>query len=521
MKNIPRDQVDPTQDVTLFQLIPVSNPSISGIPYGSFVRIQHVLTQCWMHTANDEEEGTTMEPPNFNAFTAISPVSSSPKIDIKPSPSLSLRQHARFNSTESTFSTVIDSHINTHNVVAKDMDSSSTYYPITASQELYYHDCFSITLVEEPLVDTFNSVNDMMPQLQSYLHFYQTASTDEEIPYSQLESIAQILKTLICFCTKSKETDPTKRVGIPIMYHQNLLREIGIIGTIMDMIKAPFHLTKRQDRDFQETNDRKGSSSDQNVSNPELRIVLTLCYHLLRVFLIRKSSFEAEEEDSMENQMYVYTKATEKAMIPIFVQHLMYNIGATDMMIELAQVLVNDKVLVLLDPLVVGRAIATTSSGLIEQNLSKSVHAVNWILLLNALCRKASASNISSSHISSSLLAFRDNVVDQLFTLGGECLLQTRLTTEKKHMEVAFGKNDTWFELNALINEYPHMLGYLESVLELMCSLSHKSNAKTIEIMSMCISKDICLKSLKNNKLPPTLRSKFCDLIRGKDKSNV
>jgi hypothetical protein len=505
--------------MTLFQLIPISAPSISGIPYGSFVRIQHVLTQCWMHAANGEEDvaATVLEPTSFNVpVTSMSPASSLPEKQLPLAiPSLSLRQHTRFNSTESTFSSVVNSHIDTNTtVVAKDMDPSSIYYHISTSQELYYHDCFSITLVEEPLADTFNFVNDMMPQLQSCLHHYQqaaTASTDKEVPYSQLEFITQILKTLIRFCTKSKEADPLKRVGIPIVYHQTLLREIGIIETVMDMIMAPFQLTKRNQ---QEAKGQQRPSDEEIASNPELNIVFTLCYHLLRVFLIRKSPFEEQESVSVENQMYVYRKAIKKGMISMFIKHLSFDIGATDMMIELAQVIVDDKVLALLDPLVIDKTMA--ASGLINVTSSNSVHAVNWIRLLNALCQKASVSNVSDDHVSSSLLAFRDKVIDKLFTLDSSCLLQTRMAIEKKQVEIRLGVQDTWLNLNDIIYEHSHLLGFLESILELICSLSCKSNVKTIELMSICVGKEVCLKSLKNNKLPSTLRSKFCDLIRGK-----
>jgi hypothetical protein len=494
LKNLPPHdhRTDPSQDMTLFQLIPISAPSISGIPYGSFVRIQHNMTQCWMHAANGEESTTTfMEPTSFNANTSALPI---PPLTI---PSLRQHhQHARFNSTESTFSSALNSSIDTNAaVVAKGMDPSSAYYHITASQELYYHDCFSITLVEEPLVDTFNYVNDMMPQLQSFLHYYQTTTTDEQMSYSQLELISQTLKTLIHFCTKSKEVDPTKRVGIPIVYHQNLLREIGMIETVMDMIRAPFRSHKRSP-----------SSDEKIMSNPELRIVFTLSYHLLRVFLIRKSPLEVQEDTSIENQKYMYRKVIEKGMISIFVRHLSYDIGAVDMMIELAQVMMDDKVLVQLDPLVINETMVAVAE-------SELTRAVNWIRLLNALCQKASASSVSDDPISSLLLAFRDKVVEHLFT--DRCVLQTRIMTEKKQVEIRFGMQDTWLELNTIIHEYPHMLGFLQSVLELICSLSCKSNAKTIELMSICVSKQVCLKSLKNNKLPSALRSRFCDLMRG------
>lgn len=202
LKN-PAHTMDPNQDTTLFQLIPVSPPSITGIPYGSFVRIQHIVTGCWMHSENGEEEERIFFSDNTlsTSIPVIHPQSPFvPTTRRENIPRLAIfQQDERHHSRYSSFSTLVED----EEVVMEDV--SDDQYRITASKELYYHDCFSITNVDQELSDTFNVANEMVPYLQWYLYQdrHVVGNDTYPIPYSEYESIVNILvirKSFVWFC---------------------------------------------------------------------------------------------------------------------------------------------------------------------------------------------------------------------------------------------------------------------------------------------------------------------------------
>lgn len=157
-------------DGTLFKFVPVSDPSRSGVPFGSYVRIQHVLTKCWMHAATESELRSSSLSPTPVALT-LTPDPTDTTNNSQPSFS-SQQQHpqqqpTRFFSTDSSS--------------AEDHTQSTAGSPlskISASQEFHYHDCFSITLVDNQLSDTFNIVNELLPQLQCFLMQSRPVSDD-------------------------------------------------------------------------------------------------------------------------------------------------------------------------------------------------------------------------------------------------------------------------------------------------------------------------------------------------------
>lgn len=554
---------DSSQDSTLFQLVPVSAPSITGIPYGSFLRIKHVLTDCWMHAAsNEDDENASITTADIPKFTISDPSSSSLSVnDTKTTrrnplnvPSLPLKQHERFTSTESLFSNIMESQQQQLDYFDVDMindtlpDSSETaYFGISAAQDLYYHDCFSITLVDQELADTFNFANEMMPSLQHYLCQSRAINKDTSVSFpiqqGEYESISDILKALIRFCTKSKEIDPLKRVGLPIEYHQILLRDIGIIKTVIDMIVVPFNLAKRRkireklrrQKPFNSDNNTASSGSNEKevtrselLLNTGLQDILTLCYHLLRVFLIRTPAIFQEDEEiespGRENQLYVFNKAGEKG-IALFIEHLSYNVGATDMLIRLLEVVEQHNIITLsIVTSLIDKSIVRTQEIVDELKkggtIQNTQQRVTCIRLLSALCQKVvtpapynkNSSSIVSVDTASLLMLYREKVTDRLFSLKGECLLQTKVVD--KHVEIKL-VNDEWRDLNKLLLEQPHMLLFMESLLDLIYSLSNESHTKTDDFISQCISREVCLLCLKNAALPCTLRSKFCDLLRG------
>lgn len=432
-------------------------------------------------------------------------------------------------------------------------DLSDAYLDISAAQDLYYHDCFSITLVDQELADTFNYANEMLPPLQRFLCQPRPINKDTSVSFpilqDEYESIANILRALIRFCTKSNESDPLKRVGLPIEYHQILVRDIGIIKTVIDMIVVPFNLTKRRkireklqrqtQQSFKQAVDCTTTSPDEKevtrselLLNTQLKHILTLCYHLLRVFLVRRPSALQEEDNDgtdndgpgRENQFYVFNKAGEQG-IALFIEHLSYNVGATDMLIRLLEVVEQHNVITLsIVTSLIEKSLVRTCD--ITEELKKGVRVedtqqrVTCIRLLSALCQKAAspASYRSSKNTAikadtaSLFLLYRERVREGLFSRSGACLLQTKVVD--KHVQVQF-VNDMWYDLGDLLQQQPHMLLFIESLLDLVYSLSNESHSKTDGFMSQCISREVCLLCLKNTALPCTLRSKFCDLLRG------
>ncbi|GAN04326.1 conserved hypothetical protein [Mucor ambiguus] len=573
VKDPPRP-FDSSQDSTLFQLVPVSAPPLTGVPYGSFLRIKHTLTDCWMHAASNEDEDTdSTSTSDVPKFTVSDPSSSSlsihhskstglapPLLQAPSSFTATKSRHQRFNSTESLFSNIMDSQQQQPDYFDVDMVndtlpdlSDDTYFDISAAQDLYYHDCFSITLVDQDLADTFNYANEMMPPLQRFLCQPRPANQNKSVSFpiqqDEYESIANILKALIQFCTKSNEPDPLKRVGLPIEYHQVLVRDIGIVKAVIDMIVVPFNLAKRrkvreklqrqtqQQPSSQDASYNNASSDEKEVTrselllNAQLKHILTLCYHLLRVFLIRRPCTLQEEDDDdsandgpgRENQLYVFNNAGEKG-IALFIGHLSYNVGATDMLIRLLEVVEQHNVITL--PIVtslIDRAIVRTRD--VAEELKTGVcvedtqQRVTCIRLLSALCQKAAspASHRSNKNTAvkadtaSLFLLYRERVSEGLFNRNGKCLLQTKIV--EKHVQIQF-LNDAWYDLGDLLQQQPRMLLFIESLLDLVYSLSNEPHSKTSDFMSQCISREVCLSCLKNIALPCALRSKFCDLLR-------
>jgi hypothetical protein len=173
-----------------------------------------------MHASNGEEKEVNSSSsvnnlPYFNVTAPTSariPVVMPSNATLSPSSSLKTRSlnipplsisqtfsesHSRYNS----MSTLIDDE-NENTPSQAESEDGTVQYRITASPELYYHDCFSITLVDEDLSNTFNIANEMLPQLHWYLTQTRYANDDDPYPIhdSEYESIVSIL-VCINLCT--------------------------------------------------------------------------------------------------------------------------------------------------------------------------------------------------------------------------------------------------------------------------------------------------------------------------------
>ncbi|RCI00637.1 hypothetical protein CU098_000902, partial [Rhizopus stolonifer] len=417
--------------------------------------------------------------------------------------------------------------LDAQDIMGTHWDPLATYYSITASPEFYYHDCFSITRVDQALADTFNFANEMIPPLQRYLSQDRPCLANDPYPVedAEYELVCQILKTLIEFCTQSKETNPTKREGLPIEYHQTILRDMNMIELVIHMIRVPFYLTKRRQvkakmrhvqhkPETQHTIEERPVPMTELETDSKLKTILTLCYHVLRVFLMRHPALE-QDNASQDNQLYVLNEAGTEGMA-LFIDHLDYDMGTSEVLIKLLEVVEQKN---MMSP--------SMLDNLIDKTLFKTqqvVHALQYpsqhnmkqknqfshIRLLSALCYRAVAPTRANTTTTSLLLRFRDKVSEQLF--GQPCLIQTR-QTEAGQVQIKI-LEDEWRDLNMLTEEQPYALLFLQDALDLVYSLSNKTSTKMTELTSQCISKEVCLQCLKNTKLPRILRTKFCDLLR-------
>lgn len=351
-----------------------------------------------------------------------------------------------------------------------------------------------------------------------------------------------------------------------IIDHQALLRDNGIIETVIYMIQIPFNLAKRtkfrrnmkNSQPFETSNEEKivtleALDSDQE---PRLKIILTLCYNLLRVFLLGVSPYE-ECHDHKINQKYVVDVSGDVG-IQLYLQHLNSGIGASTMLEKLIQ---NNSDLV--QNIISARPDIVET--LVKATIQKSHTVVQYLINSNMEFNtppeqstikntnipssidstRLSNNNISPSRIdhlefngclrllaafcsndsNSGSLTFshRDYVLEQLFDLSnqGVHLFKTRIN-EEGMVEINILLKDRWLDLNSVLKKQSVAITlFFVNLLYLIHSLAYNTNnIKSLEIIQEHISKDVCLKSLGDVNLPNEIRAKFCDLLNGKNKRN-
>lgn len=346
---------------------------------------------------------------------------------------------------------------------------------------------------------------------------------------------------LIEFCTDSRELDPALRVGLPIkcnkehvlvyvyicilnlvyIDHQSLLRDIGIIETIIAMIRVPFDLSKRYEtraslqcgpihQPQHQTEHAVSVGSLMDNSEPHLKSIVSLCYNLLRVFLISGGEDDDYNDPSnvVENQWHVIHVAGDTG-VELFMRHLTCGVGATDLLVRLIS---NNSGIV--DFLCNMRPQHNTVGILLDQAFDKSRRMmVDWsgdedqyeaassIELLSTLCRN---DTLTQHH---NYIATR--VFDPLF------LLETRMEDGRVQVRILDQDDEAWHSLTELVMDKPALSNMLHSILQLICSVSLGATPKVMDYARQCIPKDICLKCLGDITLPDRIRAKFCDLLRG------
>ncbi|KAF7730560.1 hypothetical protein EC973_001941 [Apophysomyces ossiformis] len=492
-------------DPTLFTLVPISEPTQSSVPFGTYVRIQHVSTKCWIHAAADDEQRSASPIPM--PFT-LAPDTLGPTRTL-PSDTNSTRFSTRYNSTD-------------YQGMIQDPGESPIYH-VTASQDFYYHDCFSITRTSENLADTFNMVNELLPRLQWYLKKDRKKiphhSSKFPISDTEYESVTETLLLGQKFDRHSMLSFSRK-----LSYdHQALIRDIGIIETVVNMIQIPFDLARRCEVQSHsampnhpkshETYHGEATTVNDIIENrePRLKSILSLCYSLLRVFLVGGSMYEDSDEQA-KNQRHIL-KIAGDAGAELFIQHLTCGVGSADMMVRLVQN--NTSIIENISatrPAVVHILVdlvrAKTRS--LAQDMLDSRYdfePASCVDLLSAFCHTENRGPI---------ISHRDYVSEQLFSMNDEegYLLRTRIVRETGAVQIKL-LGDEWRDLDSLLyNTSPAICAFVEALFNLIYSLSHGTNTKSLEATRRCVGQDVCLKCIGYTSLPCRVRARFCDLLR-------
>eukprot|EP00842_Homolaphlyctis_polyrhiza_P003222 jgi/Hompol1/3900/HPOL_003389-RA len=196
-------------DSVMFEMVQV-NLEAANVIAGGFVRIRNIATGTWLHAVESktslhsrsrEDDGV-----NLGLISATSP-------------------HAH--------------------------SAAGNKYHMMASININPQDYFSLSIVDDDIVERLSFVQSMIPPLLSFVSKERPVTVDDSsvfpITKEEDESIQMILTSLIYFCTISENYDPFTRVGTPQILNQTLLRESGIIQILMWMIQIPFSVEQRID----------------------------------------------------------------------------------------------------------------------------------------------------------------------------------------------------------------------------------------------------------------------------------
>jgi hypothetical protein len=199
--------------------------------------------------------------------------------------------------------------------------------------------------------------------------------------------------------------------------------------------------------------------------------------------------------------------------IALFIKHVPSYLGATEVLIKLLQTDDSQQMTTLnsvsfLDTLI---EVAIQQSNNV-QNITEMGMTVknptdfnfNCFKLLGALCKDSSYSK---------------KITERLFNVNKEnCMIQMEMEKEgKKKVRVKLG-NDIWRELDDFMVSPPFHLHFIDHLLELVYLLSIDTHTTNVQLTSKCVTRDVCFYNMKNKKLPSRLRSRFCDILKGKIK---
>ncbi|KAG2373818.1 hypothetical protein C9374_011703 [Naegleria lovaniensis] len=110
--------------------------------------------------------------------------------------------------------------------------SHSTYQRVTSTTKMFEQDVFHFSKVSQSELDDVLTVSSYIP----IMSYFKSKLQDDLIEKSDIKLYINVLSSAIRFCTISEETDPLVRSGIPVRNRQNIIKELGIISIVMDVI---------------------------------------------------------------------------------------------------------------------------------------------------------------------------------------------------------------------------------------------------------------------------------------------
>ncbi|EFC39952.1 predicted protein [Naegleria gruberi] len=110
--------------------------------------------------------------------------------------------------------------------------ADSTYQRVTSSLKMFEQDVFNFSAVSHEDLNDALTVAGYMP----IIRYFKSKLDDSLIDKSDIKLYIGALANCIRFCTISEETDPLTRGGIPVKLRQNIIRDMGVIGLVMENI---------------------------------------------------------------------------------------------------------------------------------------------------------------------------------------------------------------------------------------------------------------------------------------------
>ncbi|ORY00198.1 hypothetical protein K493DRAFT_348021 [Basidiobolus meristosporus CBS 931.73] len=427
---------NPGDDNTLFELQSLESDD-TNIITGSYTKFKHVKTQTWLHLHGIE-----------------TPDSSKAANQLQRQSSLLIH--------------------------ADSMDG----FTVMATNQTSFDDCFTITRVGSTLGETFNFVNSMAPHIDHFLVKYRVATARKAFPIDadEDEKIKKILTSLIYFSSKSGEMDPNKRVGLPIVAHQNILRESGIMSKILLLLRVPFSLKIRKElRDRLRTNTQEiEGEAEVDLAklnqDPMLSEMLFLAYRLISQFLLG---------DHLVNQRYVFD------YLPTLCKHIEYNI-------EVAQVIIH---------------LLHGNRELIERITPEQIDFfINMVLtekkpmILDILITLCSCNNTP-------IRQHQDYIASQILSR----LHIAKVEDRNDKVFIMNDADDCSVEMHEYFARNPLQAQYFEAMLKFtnaVCLGRNENSMGLVTEVYLKVSLERCLICLFNEKLPIEIRTQYCDLIR-------
>ncbi|KAK9721473.1 hypothetical protein K7432_003395 [Basidiobolus ranarum] len=427
---------DPDDDNTLFELQSLESDD-TNIITGSYTKFRHVRTQTWLHLHDVDEE---------DASKAT-------------------------NSLQRQYSFLIHT-------------GRSDGFAVMATNQTSFDDCFTITRVDSELGETFNFVNSMTPHLDHFLVKPRAATARKAFPIDaeEDEKIKKILTSLIYFSSRSGEMDPNRRIGLPIVAHQDILRDSGIMAKILLFLRAPFSLNVRRAlrNDFKANVDEVEGEAEVSLEDlkkdPVLNEMLSLSYRLTSQFLLG---------DHSVNQKYIFD------YFPTFCKHIQYNLEVTQVIICLLH----------------------GNRELIEKITPEQID----FFVSGALAKR----DPMFLDILITLCSCNDTPIRQHQDYIATQILSKLLFPEVEYrngMTYIFDETDNVsVEMHEYFIRKPSQARYFEAILKFINAVCLGRNENSLSLVTevyLKVSLEKCLVCLFNEKLPLEIRTQYCNLIR-------